>query len=67
MGSEEKGRGGSINEERGNSCCFELALQELTNYKNTLRFISANTKNFHTKTKNNFNILLSNTKRDKIE
>jgi len=40
MESKEKGSGGggSINEERGNSCCLELALQKLTNYKNTLRF-----------------------------
>jgi len=51
MESKGKGRGGSINKERGNSCCLELAIRKLTNYKNTLRFTPALTKNFHTKQK----------------
>jgi hypothetical protein len=51
MGSKEKRRGGSINEEWGNSFCLELDLQKLTNYKNTLRFTAVHSKNFHTKQK----------------
>ena len=66
MGSQGKGGEGSINEERGNSCCLELALQKLTNYKNTLRFTSAHTKNFHIKQKK-LRIFLSNTKIENTE
>jgi hypothetical protein len=57
MGSREKGLGGSISERRGNSCCLELTLQRLTNYKNALRIFK----------QKKINLLFSNTKIDNTE
>jgi hypothetical protein len=61
---EEKGREGvRLMKNEVIQVVWMLALQKLTNYKNTQRFTSAHTKNFHTKQKH-LRIFLSNTKID---